>query len=110
MPTVSFFVRSLADAIDMQTTGTAMVCPYPTADGKGGLGFTIFQPITTSYIAFDTWPEVSGGAILLVCTCKEAFFRIGKRMLRQTFGGTVETVEIQADLTRKGARIWHESS
>jgi S-adenosylmethionine/arginine decarboxylase-like enzyme len=42
---------------------------YPV-EGKGGVGFTIFQPITESFMALDAWPD-HDGAYLFICSCKD---------------------------------------
>ena len=42
---------------------------YPVK-GKGGVGFTIVQPITESFLALDAWPD-HDGAYLFICSCKE---------------------------------------
>lgn len=41
---------------------------YPTGDGKGGVGFTLFQPITESFIVVDSYPELKT-AYVLVSSC-----------------------------------------
>lgn len=41
---------------------------YPV-EGKGGVGFTLIQPITESFLAVDAWPD-HGGAYLVVASCK----------------------------------------
>lgn len=46
-----------------------MVWTYPTADGAGGQGDTMFLPITESFLALDTWPD-HDGAYLVVCSCR----------------------------------------
>lgn len=67
-------------------------CSYPI-DGRGGVGFTIFQPITESFIVIDAWPDLGGG-YLMICSCKSvhlavvigeietAGFRIGQHFFR----------------------------
>ena len=45
------------------------MCNYPTPGGKGGVGFTFFQPITESFLTWDMWPKLKGG-YLIVCSCK----------------------------------------
>lgn len=42
---------------------------YPTAEGKGGFGFTFFQPITESFMCWDVWDDFFG-AYLIICSCK----------------------------------------
>jgi hypothetical protein len=46
----------------------ASACKYPV-NGKGGIGYTYFCPITESCIVVDAWPTF-GGAYLLICSCK----------------------------------------
>ncbi len=41
---------------------------YPVGEA-GGLGFTFIQPITESFIAFDSWSDFEG-AYLILCSCK----------------------------------------
>jgi S-adenosylmethionine/arginine decarboxylase-like enzyme len=62
----------LADAtaaIDMANAGDAAEWVYPLANGAGGQGATIVQPITESFLALDTWPD-HDGAYLIVCSCR----------------------------------------
>lgn len=53
----------------MEACGEPHVCTYPV-DGKGGSGHTIFQPITTSFLVIDTWPD-HDGAYFHVSSCKD---------------------------------------
>ena len=93
----------------MEAMGKAIVLPYPVL-GRGGVGFTIFQPITTSYIAFDTWPELRGGAILIVCSCRTFDEEIVRTRLAQTFNGKVQSGQLDVDLSKEGLFEWHEYS
>jgi len=55
--------------IGMEKAHTPASYKYSTK-GKGGKGFTYFQPITDSFIAVDYWQELQGG-YLTVCSCKK---------------------------------------
>jgi hypothetical protein len=81
----------------MEAMRGPIVLAYPVL-GRGGVGFTIFQPITTSYIAFDTWPELKGGAILIVCSCRPFEEETVRTMLTKTFGGTVQSGQLEVNL------------
>lgn len=41
---------------------------YPV-NNTGGFGFTYLQPISESFIAFDSWSDFKG-AYLIICSCK----------------------------------------
>ena len=60
-------VQRLVKALGMSVAPGSSLCKYPV-DGKGGTGYTMFQPITESFIAFDAWPDLSGG-YLVICSC-----------------------------------------
>ena len=55
--------------LEMDPVGQPEFRHYPIG-GKGGTGMTIFQPITESFLALDTWPDFDG-AYLLVNSCKK---------------------------------------
>ena len=56
--------------IGMTTAHGSTVCHYPVS-GLGGIGFTIFQPITQSFLVLDCWPEADiPHAFLVVASCK----------------------------------------
>jgi hypothetical protein len=59
----------VAKTIKMRPAGAAAVWSYPNEDGAGGIGQTLVQPITDSFIALDTWPD-HGGAYLVICSCR----------------------------------------
>jgi hypothetical protein len=59
-------VQELVSTIGMTITKENLLCRYPV-DGKGGIGFTFFQPLTESFIAFDSWPMLDG-AYLIICS------------------------------------------
>lgn len=61
-------LRAVTDALGMNAVYASKVWTYPTA-GKGGVGNTIVQPITESFICLDTWPD-HRGAYLMICSCK----------------------------------------
>ena len=60
-------VEELVSVLGMSKAPGSSLCKYPV-DGKGGSGYTMFQPITESFIAFDSWPDLSGG-YLVICSC-----------------------------------------
>lgn len=66
-------VEMLVEAIGMNTVPGKSMCKYPV-NNKGGVGFTLFQPITESFIALDAWPEI-GGAYLIICSCMKFSLR-----------------------------------
>lgn len=69
------FLKKCTKAMGMAPAGKAATWKYPTADGKGGVGFTIVQPITESFLALDAWPDFDG-AYLMVASCRK--FAISK--------------------------------
>jgi hypothetical protein len=62
------FLQELASKLGLHSVGPPVEWVYPV-DGKGGMGRTIIQPITTSYLVADTW-EDHNGAYLMICSCK----------------------------------------
>lgn len=62
------FLTEIAPAIGMTPVYKPAVWTYPCGD-KGGVGQTLVQPITESFIVLDTWPDHKG-AYLFVCSCK----------------------------------------
>jgi len=62
------FVRDAVAAIGMTPAYSQTRHDYP-ANGKGGNGLQVYQPITESFIALETWPDFNG-AYLIVCSCK----------------------------------------
>jgi hypothetical protein len=62
------FLRKVAKAIGMSPVAEPVVFTYPL-QGKGGIGQTVFMPISESFLALDTWSDHSG-AYLLVCSCR----------------------------------------
>ena len=63
------FLRATAEALGMSPVDDPAMWKFPIADGKGGHGFTICQPITESFLILDVWTE-HDGAYLFVCSCK----------------------------------------
>ena len=59
----------VVDALKMTPAPGATLCRYPV-EGKGGVGFSLFFPITESFVVIDAWPEI-GGLYLFVCSCRE---------------------------------------
>ncbi len=63
-------IRDVVELIGMDTARLSPAVWYnPLPDGLGGLGFTMVQPITTSFITWDAWPAL-GVAYLQVTSCK----------------------------------------
>jgi len=60
--------EDLIEALGMNSGPESMFCDYPYK-GKGGVGFTYFQPITESFMTWDVWSDLKGG-YLLICSCK----------------------------------------
>jgi S-adenosylmethionine/arginine decarboxylase-like enzyme len=60
-------VKELVEGIGMSVAPEQLMCRYPV-DGKGGFGYTFFQPLTESFVALDSWPDL-GGAYLFICSC-----------------------------------------
>lgn len=63
------FLRELTSRLGMNAAGLPALWHYPLPGGQGGVGQTIVQPITESFLAVDTWPDFDG-AYLVVCSCK----------------------------------------
>ncbi len=63
-------VESLIKAIGLSPAPGVSALYYPTADGKGGVGTTYFQPITESFIVVDSYPEIKT-AHVLISSCVE---------------------------------------
>jgi S-adenosylmethionine/arginine decarboxylase-like enzyme len=61
-------VENIIENIGMTKAPGASACKYPV-NGKGGIGYTFFQPIVESFVCVDAWPEF-GGAYLVICSCK----------------------------------------
>lgn len=59
----------LCELLHMTPQGLPQVWRYPTLDGKGGVGETVFLPITESFIAIDAWSDFKG-AYVVICSCK----------------------------------------
>jgi hypothetical protein len=60
-------VKELVTEIGMTIAPEQLMCRYPV-NGKGGFGYTFFQPLTESFVAFDSWPDLGGG-YLFICSC-----------------------------------------
>lgn len=61
-------VESVSDTLNVKRVYSNTLCQYPTPEGGGGKGYTLFQPITESFIAIDAW-EDHGGLYLFVVSC-----------------------------------------
>lgn len=62
-------VKQIVAAIGMTIAGEPAIYSYPNGDGQGGNGHSLFQPLTESFIALDTWTD-HDGAYLFICSCK----------------------------------------
>ena len=63
------FLLECISAMGMTAAGEAGLWSYPTETGKGGLGVTICQPMTESFIVVDCWPDWDG-AYLHISSCR----------------------------------------
>ncbi len=61
-------VEEIIKTLGMNKVHSPTVYKYPVND-CGGLGFSYIQPITESFIAFDSWSDFKG-AYLIICSCK----------------------------------------
>ena len=63
--------NEILSTINMHTDGMKH-CSYfyPTPNGNGGSGLTLFQPLVESFIAWDIWTDLMGAYLFLV-SCKE---------------------------------------
>ena len=61
-------INSLISKIGMTKAPGESLCRYPLNNGKGGFGYTYFQPITESFMIIDSWPDLNG-AYLFICSC-----------------------------------------
>ena len=83
----TLLVKELVEEIGMTVAPGDSISRYPV-DGKGGVGYTFFQPLTESFIAFDAWPDFDG-AYLFVCSCcefdcREVYSIVEKHGLKST--------------------------
>ena len=63
------FLLDCIKSVGMTPSGEAAVWSYPDADGKGGQGTTICQPMVESYIVIDVWDSFDG-AYLDIASCR----------------------------------------
>lgn len=61
-------VDEIIKALRMHKVHKPTCYKYPV-NGYGGCGFSFIQPITESFIAFDSWSDFKG-AYLIICSCK----------------------------------------
>ena len=61
-------IEAIVSVLKMHKVHDPIMYEYP-ANGAGGTGFTMIQPITESFVAFDAWPDFKG-AYLIICSCK----------------------------------------
>lgn len=81
------FPFAVAQGIGMEAVGDPAVWDYPV-EGKGGVGMTVCQPITESFIVLDTW-SAHDGAYLFVCSCR-GYFTADIDAVAKRFGLKVE--------------------
>lgn len=63
-------IKDIIDALEMSPAPGSTMCTYPVPEtGKGGIGFTLFQPITDSFLAIDAWPLLDGFYVV-IASCK----------------------------------------
>jgi len=92
------FLIECTVALGMDPAGKAAIFHYPLDNGKGGTGLTVCQPITTSFMVVDVWPDFDG-AYLHISSCKK--FAIADLVetirhfeLALDFAGAVETLRL----------------
>ena len=73
-------VDALVKEIGMTKAPGRKISRYPLKDGQGGVGHTLFQPITESFVCFDAWPDI-GGAYLVICSCRRFSLETVERVL-----------------------------
>lgn len=56
----------------MQPVCEPFLHEYPIDNDKGGVGYTLYQPITESFITIDVYTELYGGYVL-VSSCEPYF-------------------------------------
>jgi len=61
-------INEIIKSLDMHKVHEPTCYKYPV-NGCGGMGFSFIQPITESFIAFDSWSDFDG-AYLIICSCK----------------------------------------
>lgn len=64
------FMASIVESVGMTSAGQAAVWEYPTIEGKGGLGWTICQPLVESFSVLDIWSD-HDGAYLQISSCRK---------------------------------------
>jgi hypothetical protein len=85
-------VENIIENIGMTKAPGASACKYPV-NGKGGIGYTFFQPITESAIILDAWIEFKG-AYLIICSCKLFWISDVVKVIKE-FG--FEVIETKTD-------------
>lgn len=61
-------IDNIIDVLGMKKVHYPVCYKYPV-NSLGGFGFSLIQPITESFIAFDSWSDFKG-AYLVICSCK----------------------------------------
>jgi hypothetical protein len=64
------FLPRAVQALGMSPVGEPALWHYPIEDDKGGVGMTICQPLTESFLVLDTWDD-HFGAYLHISSCKK---------------------------------------
>lgn len=58
--------------LDLKTVGFPTITEVPSLTKKGGIGFTIFQALLTSFIVLEFWSEdIENILYLHICSCKK---------------------------------------
>ncbi len=72
--------KTITKKIGVKMVKGKSICIYPVG-GKGGYGFTYFQPFTESFLAWDIWSNLNG-AYLVICSCKPFWISSVVKVLR----------------------------
>lgn len=89
--TLRSFVGALCREIGMKEMGSVMVGELPS-EIFGTKAFSVNQPLMTSIISLDTWPE-SDGFVLLIHSCQPFSPRAVDRFIESFFGGQAEILK-----------------
>jgi hypothetical protein len=84
--------NEIISTIGMTVAPGESMSRYPV-EGKGGFGYTFFQPLTESFIAFDAWPDLNG-AYLAICSCKN--------FSKKDVVATLQSLGLEVVETKKG--------
>lgn len=90
------YVAGLLRMIGMKAPRPPTVDRYPTLDGNGGYGISVYQPIVESYVIIDIWPEI-GAFSLDVHSCLE----FDEKKIRINLVNTFQTDDIDLDYIQR---------